>query len=258
MANDKQEEMLQRLINIELKVNALSHETPGFTGHADQAYGHLTYAQFGEDLIIANIFTMLGIQAPSYIDVGAHHPLNVSNTALLHARGSKGINVEANPDLIPAFQKYRPGDITLNVGVGRQAGRLKFYRIDAYSGRNTFSKEVAEAFTREHPQFRVNDVLDIDILPLNDIIQRHAGGVFPDFLTIDVEGLDYDVLDAADFSRSRPKVICVEAVSGADSDDSSRLLNLLKSKGYEAYTRTLGNLIMVDGESFEKLRRLLR
>src|SRR5215831_18702667 len=97
-----------------------------YTGHPDQAFGHTTYSQCGEDLLVANIFTLIGIPTPSYLDVGAHHPLHVSNTALLYARGSRGINVEANPELIPAFHTLRPGDVTVNVGVGPQRGRLNF------------------------------------------------------------------------------------------------------------------------------------
>lgn len=252
LTDTEKQELFYRLTNIELKINGLTAQSPAassaqnWSGHLDQAFGHLTFAQFGEDLIIANIFSLLGIFTPSYIDIGAHHPLNVSNTALLHIRGSRGINVEANPDLIPAFRELRPDDVTVNVGVGASAGYFNFYRIDAYSGRNTFNRDAAEAFTREHPQFRISDVLEVEVLPLDDIIKQYSDGIYPDFLTIDVEGLDYDVLRAANFSRSKPKVVCVEAVSGADSDDSSRLLNLLNDRGYELYIRTLGNLILVD------------
>lgn len=260
LSDAEKQELFQRLVNIELKINALAAQSPtassarNWTGHLDQAFGHLTFAQFGEDLIVANIFSLLGIFKPSYVDIGAHHPLNVSNTALLHIRGSQGINVEANPDLIPAFHEFRPNDITVNVGVGSKAGRLNFYRIDAYSGRNTFNRDAAEAFTREHPQFKISDVLEIEVLSLDDIIKQYSDGVYPDFLTIDVEGLDYDVLEAANFSSSKPKVICVEAVSGADSDDSGRLLRLLNNRGYELYTRTLGNLILVDRNFGEHLK----
>lgn len=261
MLNDKEKaELLQRLINIELKVNAIAGYRPpstggshSYAGHPDQAFGPTTFSQFGEDLIVANIFSLLGVSTPSYLDVGAHHPLHVSNTALLYSRGSRGINVEANPDLIDSFRELRPEDITLNIGVGPISGRLEFYRIDAFSGRNTFNKKVAEAFVLEHPQFAISDILQVDVLPLDEIVRIHNKGIYPQFLSIDVEGLDFEVLRAANFALSKPIVICVEAISGADSDDSLRLLNLLRKRDYELYTRTIGNLILVDAAHAQQL-----
>ncbi len=225
----------------------------GYRGHPDQAFGGSTYAQFGEDLIILNIFHLLGIKQPSYLDVGAHHPLNVSNTALLHLRGSRGINVDANPNLIAAFREQRPDDVSLNVGVGPERGTLNFYFIDDWSGRNTFRREVAEEFVRENPQFQIRDVKPIPVVTLNDIVDQHAGGRFPDFLSMDVEGLDFDILSSATFGERGPSVICVEAVSGADSDDSARLTGVLAGHGYVLFVRTVGNLIFVRGDQAAKL-----
>jgi FkbM family methyltransferase len=260
LTSTEKAEMFQRLINIELKINALqgADDPAGgpcnYTGHPDQAFGHTTFSQFGEDVIIANLFALLAVVRPTYLDIGAHHPLHVSNTALMHLRGSRGVNVEANPDLISPFHEFRSNDVTVNVGVGAKAGRLNFYRIDAFSGRNTFDKDVAEAFVREHPEFKIADTLQVDVLPLNDIVRIYCNGTYPDFLSIDVEGLDYDVLRSADFSSSRPKVICVEAVSGADKDASPRLKHLLEERGYELYTRTLGNLILLDRDFAQCVR----
>lgn len=224
-----------------------------FNGHRDQAFGHVTYAQHGEDLIVMNIFHLIGIPRPTYIDVGAHHPLNISNTALLYKRGSRGINVEANPHLIHEFHKLRPDDTNLNVGVGEARGQLEFYYIDDYSGRNTFDKEAAELFVKQYPAFKIRNVERIEIRPLDELIDEHAGGVYPDFLTIDVEGWDYRVLAAADFTRSRPKVICAEVVSSAPGDVSGDLTRLLKTRGFVPYARTVGNIIFVDQAVFAEI-----
>ena len=78
---------------------------------------HRSYSQCGEDLIIAFLFRSLGIERPGYIDIGAHHPTYLSNTRLLYARGSRGINIEANPALIRRFRTQRPGDVNLNIGI---------------------------------------------------------------------------------------------------------------------------------------------
>ena len=125
------EEIRQRIINIELQIKILLREQvplmpPGLASFAenlgDQLYGSRTYAQHGDDLAILNIFDMIGITRPSYLDIGAHDPFKISNTALLYLRGSRGINVEANPRLIEAFRVQRPDDVKSQRRRGRHAG----------------------------------------------------------------------------------------------------------------------------------------
>lgn len=224
-----------------------------FSGHADQPFGHTSYAQFGEDFIIANIFEMLGIANPTYLDVGAHHPLNCSNTALLYARGSRGLNVEANPNLIAAFQALRPDDVNLHLGVGLTSGVLDFFMIDAWSGRNTFDRATAEAFVRAHPAFQISRVIPVPVMTLSDIVSQHCAGRFPDFLSIDVEGLDYDILAATAFDSDRPSVICAELVSGGDRSDSERMIALLTERGFLPYVRTVGNIIFLRSEALHSV-----
>ena len=257
----REEEMLARLINIEHKINLLCPASvkpletpagkPAWSGHADQAFGPYTYAQHGEDMIIANIFHRLKIETPDYIDIGAHHPLNVSNTALLHARGSRGINVEANPDLIEAFRQARPSDLNLNIGIGPKPGTLPFYRVDNWSGRNSFDLKTIEAFVAAYPNFKVMDAIQVPVMTLNACIDEYHGGKFPAFMSIDVEGLDFDILAGADFEHSKPVLLCVEVVSGSDNDQRAGIVSMLKDKGFEPVFETIGNVFLVD-VSFKK------
>ena len=220
----------------------------GFAGHPDQAFGPLTYAQFGEDLILANIFALRGIEKPSFLDIGAHHPVNCSNTALLYARGARGICVEANPNLIQAFQRLRPEDSIINIGCGTAEGKLDFYMIDQASGRNTFDRATAEAFVAAHPEFRIRETRAIPVLTLDQIVATYCEGIWPDLLSLDIEGLDYAVLQAAHFDGVRgPKVICVETVSGADHRQDAAIETLLTDRGYRVLGRTVANVIMGAG-----------
>ncbi|MCA3338086.1 MAG: FkbM family methyltransferase [Roseomonas sp.] len=215
-----------------------------YDGHPDQPFGAVTYAQFGEDLLVMNLFSVLGINRPSYLDVGAHHPVNCSNTALLYSRGSRGVCIEANPNLVPAFAEMRPADLTLNIGCSAQAGTLDFYMIDHASGRNTFDRGTAEAFVAAHRQFSIREVRQIPVLPLDEIVARHCGGRWPDFLSLDVEGLDFVVLEASRLTSAEgPKVICVKAVAGNDTDSTSAIQRLLAARGFVLAARTIGNVI---------------
>jgi FkbM family methyltransferase len=255
-------ETLARAINIEHKINDLAlnfgidyngvgiaeraremHDD--FRGHADQCFGYITYAQAGEDLIIANIFAKLGIDLPSYLDVGAHHPKNISNTALFYKRGSRGVNVEANANLMKAFALLRPDDINVNVGVADRNGTMTLFMHDDLSGRNTLDEATAESFAKEQPAFPIRNKKTVLVMTLNALVDQYCGGKFPDFLTIDVEGLDETILRSTDFSASRPKVICVETETTRSVEGGVRAI--LEDK-YFLYCKTWGNAIFVDRE----------
>lgn len=194
------------------------------SGHPDQWFGGKTYAQTGEDLMICNLFELMGIKKPSYLDVGAHHPWNISNTALLYKRGSRGVNVEANPNLLEEFRTARPEDLNLCTGVGSKAGTMPFYMFDEKSGRNTFDKQVADQFALDYPQFYIREIKQIPVVTLNTLVDEHCPGGFPNLLSIDVEGLDYDILRGTDLGKSPPAIICVEASTPSIANVISEVL----------------------------------
>ncbi|MBS0476442.1 MAG: FkbM family methyltransferase [Proteobacteria bacterium] len=249
----KLEEMRQRLINIEIKVDRLDGTTDssvansGYGGHPDQVFGPATYAQHGDDLVVLNIFHNIGISRPSYMDIGAHHPINISNTALLYKLGCRGINIEPNPNLFENFKAHRQEDRNLNIGIAKEGGMLDFYMIDDFSGRNTFDKKTAEDFVRENPMFAIRSIQSIPVKNLNDVVSE-LGGEFPDFLTLDVEGLDYAILESFDFSKSRPKVVCVEFISGDGSSAHAGIKSLMLDRGYFLYFKTVGNAFYVHND----------
>lgn len=224
-----------------------------FRGHSDQCYGHVTYAQSGEDMYLANIFSKLKISKPSYLDLGGHHPLAGSNTAWLYMHGSRGVVVEANPDLIEPFKKVRPEDKVINIGVGIQHGTLPFYRVDSWSGRNSFSKSVVDEFCRHNPEFKLYDIIEVDVFTINDIVGKYCGGKFPEFLSIDVEGKDYDILASADFVSNKPAVVCAEIITGANTSSLDKISSLMRQRGFVRYAETWGNAIFVDSKFSNQL-----
>lgn len=206
-----------------------------------QFFGSRFYAQFGEDIIVLNIFQRMQIDQPCYLDLGAHHPFHISNTALMYVRGSRGINIEPNPDLIAAFQTDRPGDVNLCVGVAPRAGTLEFYRHAGLltSGKNSFVRSLAQEQGRVIP-------IEVPVLTVAEIVRDHAGGVFPDFLSVDVEGMDCEVLQSIDYDKGCPKVICVEMFSGKQGQlDSSAEIKALLASRYFLHSQAGANGIFV-------------
>ena len=220
--------------------------------HPDQCYGCKTYSQHGEDIVFLNIFKLIGCAKISWLDLGAHHPFNISNTALLYEHGHRGINIEANPNLAPAFQEHRPEDINLQVGVGEKAGTMNFYLIDKYSGRNSFSKHAAVDFVRAYPQFKITEIIEIPVMTVADILKQCGRETFPDLLSLDVEGLDEKIILSLDLKQDGPKVICVEDNDRPDNT-ASPLRDHLAAQGYFPYYRAGVNILFVR----EKYRPLL-
>jgi len=215
--------------------------------HPDQLFGDTTYAQHGDDLVIRAIFHSLGIGNPSYLDLGAHHPENISNTKLFYDTGSRGINVEANPVLHKLFLEQRPQDINLNVGVGIKSGFQDFYMIDCESGRNSFIKEVAEGFVMDYPEFAITEVRQLPIFTVEQILHHRR---VPDFLSIDIEGMDFEVLQSIDFRRYPFKVVCVEIQPYSEED----IRTLMHNVGYYSIIKCGFNLIFVDKNLAHKVR----
>jgi FkbM family methyltransferase len=211
----------------------------------DQRFGGVTHAQHGDDIIIRAVFDNLGIDNPSYLDIGAHHPTNISNTKLFYDAGSRGINVEANPFLFAQFMVDRPQDINLNFGVGKEAGFLNFYMIDNYSGRNSFDYETVAAFVADYPEFSIREVKELPVMTVAQLLTNRA---IPDFLTIDVEGLDYDILQSIDFKRFPFKLVCVEVGGVEKINYADAVSSLLEENNYFSLIRCGANLIFVDNK----------
>ena len=203
-----------------------------------------SYSQFGEDMLIASFLLSKGITDPDYMDIGAYDPYKFSNTAYLYEQGSRGINIEANAERAAKIEKARPGDITLNIGVGPENGELDFFIMNA-SVLNTFSREQAERLEREFGK-KIRKVVKVPVMRIRDIVDRYAGGVFPVILTIDAEGMDLEILRDIDYDDNYPRIICAETREYAEKLEGTKdeeLIGYLKSKGYAIVGETGLNTI---------------
>lgn len=213
----------------------------------------MAYAQAGEDLILAYLFHRLGIEKPSYLDIGANHPCLNSNTYYFYLRGSRGICVEPNPKLCRAFRRRRPADLVLQAGVGpRDLPKAVFYMFGgALDGLSTFSRKEAEYWQEVGMEGRgkiaPEQVIEVPVISINALLARFPSP--PDLVSIDVEGLDLDLLQALDFRACRPLCFCVETL-GYDGDrreyQREEIGTFLGTQGYTVYAHTHINTIFLD------------
>ena len=212
--------------------------------------GKLSYAQQGEDIVLYQILRgALGIEQPTYMDIGAHHPVFNNNTFYFYERGARGVLVEPNPALHDVLQQVRPQDALVRAGIGVTAqAEADFYVIGgSEDGQlNTFSREQAEALvTRSKGRYSIAQVLKIPLLNINDLMRKHWNGP-PNLLSVDTEGFDLPILRSLDFKRMRPDVICAETLEIGGRRVLPDILQLLTQNGYEVRGGSFVNTIFVD------------
>lgn len=218
------------------KLDAISNKIDRLIGN-DNAKKY--FSQHGEDIIIKNIFYALKIDKPTYLDIGCNWPFENSNTALLYLNGSEGWAIDANPNFCDVWRGQRPQTQFINLGVGAAEDYLDFYLDDPYSAISTFSKELADKTFSEN----LGESIKVKVVTI-DTILKMIGGIWPNFISVDIEGFDADVLESMPFTETnRPDVICIENDKGDTS--GSKINFLLKEKGYLPAFQTQGNVIAV-------------
>ncbi|MBK8089174.1 MAG: FkbM family methyltransferase [Chitinophagaceae bacterium] len=220
-----------------------------------------SYAQSGEDIIISDLFSHLNIQNPTYLDIGANDPIALSNTYRLYKRGSKGVCVEPNPVLCKKIQQKRKRDTCLNVGVAFGERReADFYAFpEKFNGLNTFSKEEADFWehtgNEEIGMHKVEKVIKMKLVHINEIIEQYFSP-HPNLVSIDVEGLDFDILKSLDFSKYKPEVFCIETLGFIENNKEikkTEILDFLKVHGYFVYADTYINTVFCLKSAYKNL-----
>ena len=203
-----------------------------------------SYSQEGEDMVLKRIFD--NQTNGFYIDIGAHHPKRFSNTYNFYLKGWKGINIDAMPRSMDLFDKIRPRDINLELGVGQKEEELD-YHIFNEPALNSFSKKLSETRDKAQDSYFIKDVIKVEVKPLNKILDTHLINNEIDFLNVDVEGLDLDVLKSNDWSKYRPKFVLVEILSSSlHNIDKDPIFQLMKEKKYIIFSKQVNTVFFKD------------
>lgn len=205
------------------------------------------YSQEGEDILLKRLFINDGYKG-FYVDIGAHHPTRFSNTYAFYLKGWCGINVEPNPDTFKLFTKKRPNDINLNLGVAQKSSLLKYYMFDE-PALNTFDEEMLESRLKK-TSYKHIKTIKVEVTPLSKIFDSYIlQNQQIDFLTIDVEGYDLDVLKSNDWLKYRPKWILVEELNLLDIESLDFPIHYyMKSLNYILFAKTFNTLYYKNGD----------
>ena len=205
-------------------------------------YASKSYAQEGEDVLLARIFGSK--REGFYVDVGAHHPVRFSNTYFYYKRGSRGINIEPNPTGGRLLKRFRPRDINLEMGISDRPGELTYWMFDE-PALNSFDQDVVQQRIAQ-TGYTLIGKKQINVARLDSVLENYIKpDTTIDFMSVDTEGHDLSVLKSNDWTRFRPSWLLVESLGqnvALDKIQTEQHLFLL-SKDYGLYAKTVNTYI---------------
>jgi len=195
-----------------------------------------SYSQEGEDKILNRYFK--NKKKGFYIDVGAHHPFRFSNTYLFYKRGWRGINIDATPGSMKLFKKCRPRDINIETAVSNSTKEINYYIFDE-PALNSFSSKLSKKRAAD-TKYKIEKVIKLWPKKLSEILDENLPlNTHVDFMTVDVEGYEYEVLVSNNWGKYKPTYLLVEVLKGeSEKLTNSKIYLLLKSKNYKALANT--------------------
>lgn len=215
-----------------------------------------SYSQAGEDLILSFLFNSLGLNKPSYIDIGANRPDYSSNTYIFYLNGSRGICIEPDRNLFENFIKVRPLDLCLNIAIGyNEDTELDYYVFDEPSVNTLSFKDAKERINGG--EFHHIDTIKVPVKKLEDIIKTKCEAL-PNFISLDIEGFDYEVLKAFDFKNYPIPVWVVETIDYSPKPQKIKnysLVDLMILNGFFVYADTYINTIFVSSLWFHNYKK---
>lgn len=159
-----------------------------------------SHSQFGEDVLLWEYF---GAKPDGFfVEVGANHPTECSQTWLFAQQGWRGILVEPISKNCELLRKERPESVVFDCALGAAEQRGRVQLNVAANGDGVSGLVVNEGVIVER-------VEEVDLRTLDDVLAQ-AGNPQIDFLSIDVEGAELQVLQGFDIKRHQPAVVLVE------------------------------------------------
>jgi FkbM family methyltransferase len=210
------------------------------------------FSQGGEDAIIWNTFLyVMPRENGTFLDIGSYHPFKYSNTYLLYKAGWRGCNVDPRPGSKELFDRYRGEDINIEAGVARTDGRMLYYMLDAFPTLNTFSKENLERLAMLN---YVSRTVEIPVFSLRSVIENNPRLHRLNYLNVDAEGFELEILEGLSELDSKPEVISIEQNTILSLADvlKSDVCAFLEREGYVPFAK---NVVIKDVSTVFYIRK---
>jgi FkbM family methyltransferase len=186
-----------------------------------------SYSQYAEDLIIQSYFSRK-LKNGRYVDVGCHHPRRGSNTYGLYKKGWSGILIDLEKTKVLANQLSRRRDKVILAAVSDAEEWLEIFSDKSYSTNTTIKKNQNSSNEKS--------IGHIKTQTLTNILDEQNFQKKFELLSIDVEGVDLQVLKGLNLKCYQPQIICIENWSSKDGASgilSSEIHQYLSDQSYE-------------------------
>lgn len=204
----------------------------------------ISFSKSGEDI---QLYKLLGKSIGKYLDIGCFEPVTFSNTYHFYLRGWSGIVVDPNPELVDRFKSIRPNDIFINKGISHCQGFLKYYMLPkSMSSMNTFDYKF---LTEKNLLDKIEKEINVPLVTIEDLVDEYKLYDKIDFMDIDVEGMDFQVLLSNNWDKFRPKLVMIETEKSIEEDLAGEVYSLMKFHNYKLLAKMVqtdngsGNLI---------------
>ena len=154
------------------------------------------FGEFAEDVFIGRL--LKSINNGKYVDVGCYHPFKGSLTAKLYQKNWRGINIDVSKTSIDLFNIARKRDINLNCAISDFNEKTFYFQNGMINQQNSLQKSSDD-------QIKV----DINCYTLNTVLENNDFHDF-DYLNVDVEGTELNVIKGINFKKYKPKLITIE------------------------------------------------
>ena len=195
--------------------------------------------QFGEDKYIIKFFPEN--YRGKYLDVGCYHPTKHNNTILMYKRGWRGINIDLNSLSIDLFNYHRPNDINLNTGISSKESKKKVYFLDELNTQNTLDKNQLN-FLQKHHNIKEKEITNkiIKTKKLMPILNKYKFYDI-DFMNLDIEGHELEVLKSINFKKINIKYMCIEMINyNKKAIENGNKIKLLLNKNKYLLIKKIG------------------
>ena len=154
------------------------------------------FAEFAEDVMVNRIFK--NQNKGTYIDIGAYHPFKGSLTYTLFKKGWEGTNIDLSKTSIDLFKMARPKDINVCCAISNKTEKKTYYQNSPINQQNSLIKQNSDQREIEIQAYTLDDLLT----------SRNIKS--PDYLNIDTEGNEMEILEGINFKKFNPKLITIE------------------------------------------------
>lgn len=189
----------------------------------------LSHSQILQDLWV--LYMLKEKEAGYFVEFGACDGLNMSNTLLLEERYNwNGILAEPNPIWHEQLKRNRRAHISTKCIAANSVERIAFLSTPAMPELSRIEEIIPDDIHERNGNRLTSEQLFVETISLNELLEAHGAPRVIDYLSVDTEGSEFEILQNFDFSKYVVNLITVE--HAGETEKRNKIKELLEEKGF--------------------------